>query len=527
MKKKSRRIWQYVGLALRILAATALISAIIINYDKLTGINVRELLDAEASKTAAAGVVLGVYAFKSAVFVIPAMVIYTAVGVVFEPWQAVLINAAGIFIEVILTWCLGRILGGKTVEKLLRRSAKGQKILAKSNTTKYPVFFGIRALPVFPIDFVSLFMGTTSMKFPAYLALSFFGILPRVVMFTLLGDRIYAWIPIKVAVPMVVGLVIIALIVWIIRYCIRMKRGKPWHYESLDETPRHIILDTDMGPDCDDAGALAVLIKMLKDRSLTLDGVVNCTSNPYANGVIKSVLKFCGSEGTPVGQTDRKGFLTDDSVYSEAVSKKYLGEHADLSVPHADTLYHALLDSAEDDSVILVSVGMLNNVSDLIDKYPRLVKEKVHCLVAMAGEFPEGREYNVYLDAKAAQNVFEHFPAPIICSGFEIGKGIKTGFKSVPKNKKKNPIYDCYSLYTGAKEEKCTRESWDLTAVQFAVEGEGDCYRLSHRVAVTVDDNGKNTVKADAFSDRFYLKLKKKPADIEKKLNELLRSYDE
>ena len=31
-------------------------------------------------------------------------------------------------------------------------------------------------------------------------------------------------------------------------------------FESLKQKPRGVILDTDIGPDCDDVGALAVLI---------------------------------------------------------------------------------------------------------------------------------------------------------------------------------------------------------------------------------------------------------------------------
>lgn len=528
MKKKLRRAGQITGLVLRIAVAAALISVIVINYDRLTGLDVRGMLAAESSALAAMGIVFGIYAVKSAVFVIPAMVIYTAVGVAFKTWQAILINAGGIFLEVILTWCLGRILGGKTVEKLLRRSAKGSKILDKSNSTKYPVFFGIRALPVFPIDFVSLFMGTTSMPFPAYLALSFFGILPRVILFTALGDRIYEWIPMKMAVPLVLALVCVAMVVWIIRYILRMKHGRPWHYESLNEVPRHIIMDTDMGPDCDDAGALAVLIKLLKDRGLTLDGVVNCTANPRSNGVIKAILAFCGSEGTRVGQTDRKDLLPDNSAYAGPVAEKYLGPEPDLTAEKAEDMYVDLLARAENDSVIIVSTGMLNNISALVDRYPVLLKDKVHCLVAMAGAFPEGREYNVYTDAAAAQNVFARFPAPIVCSGFEVGKDIRTGYKTAPKNAAENPIYDCYRLHTAgsAIAGDCTRESWDLTAVQFAVEGESDCYRLSHRMAITVDGQGKNTVKPDGHGDRFYLKLKKKPGEIGRRLDALLHSFD-
>ena len=124
-------------------------------------------------------------------FVIPASIVYTAVGVAFDVWIAIAINAAGILIEVCATWLLGRILGGDNVEKLIARSKKGQKILKIKDKKKYSAIFGIRAVPVFPIDFVSLFFGASNMGYLRYILISFFGVMPRIILITLLGDKIY------------------------------------------------------------------------------------------------------------------------------------------------------------------------------------------------------------------------------------------------------------------------------------------------------------------------------------------------
>ena len=44
---------------------------------------------------------------------------------------------------------------------------------------------------------------------------------------------------------------------------------------------KNIILDTDIGPDCDDAAALAML-NLYADQGLCrILGITHCTSNPY------------------------------------------------------------------------------------------------------------------------------------------------------------------------------------------------------------------------------------------------------
>src|SRR5699024_6922891 len=92
-------------------------------------------------------------------------------------------------------------------------------------------------------------------------------------------------------------------------------------------------------------------------------------------------------------------------------------------VPDAVTVYRQLLSIQPDTSVILISAGFLTNLSDLLnstsDRYSpldgsRLVRRKVKKLVCMGGEFPEGREFNLYKDISASANVIENWPSPIV-----------------------------------------------------------------------------------------------------------------
>lgn len=190
-KKRSRHFW---GSVLRIALVIAIIATVITKYNELVSIDVRELVSKADSIFEAALAVEGVYALKAVLFVIPASMLYMSAGLAFDFKLGLLINAIGIFIELNITYFIGRFLGGDRVEKKLAASKYGEKIM-KLRDEKTAQIFLVRLLPVFPIDFVSLFFGASKMKYPHYMLVSFFGIMPRVIIITLLGDKIYDYLP--------------------------------------------------------------------------------------------------------------------------------------------------------------------------------------------------------------------------------------------------------------------------------------------------------------------------------------------
>ena len=212
-------------LAAKIAVLLIILTLIIINYDKLKNIDIRQMT-AGKSLTLSAFIILGVYAVKSVLFVIPAMLLYTSVGVAFPPLYAVLINIAGICLEVTITYFLGRFLGDEYVRNLLQKNKGGQKILEKQIENKFPALFIIRALPVFPIDFLSLFLGSIKSNILVYFLASVIGIAPRVILFTLLGEGIYDYIPMDIIVKAVIIIIPLAVIAFLIKYFINKKKSE-------------------------------------------------------------------------------------------------------------------------------------------------------------------------------------------------------------------------------------------------------------------------------------------------------------
>ncbi len=211
---------------LRVAVAMIIFTVAVIYYDELKNIDVRVIVEGSSSVYLAVATIWGIYFVKSVLFIIPASLIYISIGMAFSPVTACLISLVGIIIEVTGTYFLGRFLGGDYVEKLLRKSKGGQKILDMKLNDNFPALLGIRALPVFPIDFVSLFWGASKCKFPRYFFASVIGIMPRVVLFTILGDGIYDYIPIHLIIKIVIFAIPVASVAYLIRHFIKIKKEK-------------------------------------------------------------------------------------------------------------------------------------------------------------------------------------------------------------------------------------------------------------------------------------------------------------
>ncbi len=208
----------------RVAVAMTIFVVAVLNYEKLKNIDVRALVEASTNMIIALVTIWGVYLVKSVLFIIPAMLIYVSIGMAFPTPTACLISLVGIILEVTVTYLLGLFLGGPYVNKLLSKTKPGKKVLDMKLNENFPTLLVIRALPVFPIDFVSLFWGASKCRFPRYFIASVVGIMPRVVLFTILGDGIYEIFPMHRIVEVIIIAIPIGCIVYLIRHFIKIKK---------------------------------------------------------------------------------------------------------------------------------------------------------------------------------------------------------------------------------------------------------------------------------------------------------------
>ena len=215
-----------IGIILRALVAMILFVVAIVNYDKLSGLDVEALLSQFDRTGVIVAVVLALYFIKGLIFVLPASVIYVAVGVILDTWLAVGVNVLGIVIEILAAYFLGRFLGKDYVHRLLSKKEAGRKILATNFQDKKWLIFVTRLLPIFPIDFLSLFFGATKSNGIMHFILSVAGLAPRVILFTIIGDNLFKWIPMDKLIFIIICCIPVGVAVYLVKKLVLDKKKR-------------------------------------------------------------------------------------------------------------------------------------------------------------------------------------------------------------------------------------------------------------------------------------------------------------
>ncbi|HTI10768.1 MAG TPA: PQQ-binding-like beta-propeller repeat protein [Puia sp.] len=269
--------------------------------------------------------------------------------------------------------------------------------------------------------------------------------------------------------------------------------------------PVSVIFDTDIGPDYDDVGAITLLHAFADSGRARI--LATMASNKYEGiaAILNLFNTYFHRPDVPIGvprgpAVDQRDF----QHWTDSLLAKYPHTiHHNSEVPDAVELYRKILARQPDHSVVIITVGFLTNLSNLLqsgpDKYAdlngeELVRRKVSQLVSMAGAFPKGKEFNVHRDADASRYVTSHWPAPVIYSGFEIGKKIKCGLPIIANEAIQNsPVKDVFRICIPlAAEDSAGRSSWDETAVLVGVTGYQPYYTI-HQGRMQVDTDGSNT----------------------------------
>lgn len=214
------------GIILRAVVAMILFVIAIVNYDKLSGLDVESLLEQFNETGVIVAVVLALYFVKGLIFVLPASVIYVAVGVILDTWLAIGVNVLGIVIEILAAYFLGRFLGKDYVHRLLSKKEAGRKILATNFQDKKWLIFVTRLLPVFPIDFLSLFFGATRSNGFMHFILSVAGLAPRVILFTVIGDNLFKWIPMDKLIFIIICCIPVGVAVYLVKKLVLDKKKR-------------------------------------------------------------------------------------------------------------------------------------------------------------------------------------------------------------------------------------------------------------------------------------------------------------
>ena len=300
------------------------------------------------------------------------------------------------------------------------------------------------------------------------------------------------------------------------------------------QKPVKLIFDTDMAPDYDDVGALAILHAMADSGEVEILAAGSSNKCETCVPCIEILNTYFGRPDIPLGAVKGEAPNIDTwhggLRWTSELPKRYTHKIAQTSdAEDVVSVYRRALSAAPDTSVTIVTVGFFSGMRDLLqspadDISPmtgkELVTAKVKRLVSMAGIFPEGREFNVINDAQASQYVFENWPTEIWLSGFEIGDKILTGKRVAALEVSNSPVKDVYEMSL-AQDNPEGRQSWDLTAALVAVRGWKEYFDAERGTMVVLPDGYNRWEKSD--TGRHYRLIEKMPIpELPKVLEDLM-----
>jgi inosine-uridine nucleoside N-ribohydrolase len=268
--------------------------------------------------------------------------------------------------------------------------------------------------------------------------------------------------------------------------------------------PVKIIFDSDLGPDYDDVGALAFLHAMADSGKAEILATLSSNKHDLVAPSIEVINTYFGRPGLPIGAPKSWGVnMNSPWHWADTLVARYPHKLKSTSdAPDAVEVYRKILSGQPDSSVTMVTVGFLTNLSNLLKSGSDnisplsgkdLVSKKVKKLVSMAGRFPEGKEFNVYLDSASSEFVYANWPGEVIFTGWEIGSKIFTGLRLIKADIANSPVKDVFRIsIPKSEEDRNGRMSWDETAVLIGVYGtEGFFDTVRGRIVINPD--GSNT----------------------------------
>jgi hypothetical protein len=228
-----------------------------------------------------------------------------------------------------------------------------------------------------------------------------------------------------------------------------------------------VIFDTDIGSDCDDAGALAVLHALADAAELRILGVIfSSGQNRYGIGACDAINTYYGRGALPLGQYQASDVGDPGNSYTKQIAtdtKRFGHDTVDMA-PDLVLVYKALLEPQPDQSVTICTVGHPHGLVHLVRdaRGKELVQTKVERWVAMG---MGGWNFKQMGMAAYSQELLQKWERPFYIS--PAGTEIITGHRLLPATPEDNPVREAYRLWGAGTAITEGRSSWDQVAVLF------------------------------------------------------------
>jgi len=238
--------------------------------------------------------------------------------------------------------------------------------------------------------------------------------------------------------------------------------------------PVKVVFETDMTLDVDDVGALAVLHGLQTEGKVNLLGVCYNEVHPLAPDVIDAINTYYNRGTIPIGiyrkdlkEPDPSDYFTSERSFDV---DNMTHDPFDNIVADAVAVYKHILKTQADSSVVIISVGFLNNLYDLLkDKEGfELVKSKVKLLAVMGGLNNDGFNFTRHDLVDQTQYVLENWPGTLVTT--DVGGDMITGETLTSTTPVYNPVRRAFEL-EWHQGPNVGRSSWDEVTTLYAIFG--------------------------------------------------------
>ena len=130
------------------------------------------------------------YVFKTVSVIFPYKVLQITVGMEFPLIPAFFINLAGSVLSSAVGYLMGRFYGTEAVKKIVQKNKKLSLLIQRQSSNIVFFSFFLRTLLFLPLEAVSMYFGAVKANFKEYLLGSTLGLLPNIVISTIMCDNL-------------------------------------------------------------------------------------------------------------------------------------------------------------------------------------------------------------------------------------------------------------------------------------------------------------------------------------------------
>lgn len=275
---------------------------------------------------------------------------------------------------------------------------------------------------------------------------------------------------------------------------------------------KKVILDTDLGCDSDDIGAVVILNQLYNKKKVLPLCITSVNSHIEPALFIEEINKYYNNN-FPIGMNKSNNYGISDGYSVDVVNKYNISK--DRVFKSSTEVIKEVLDS-QSDQIELITIGPLTNIASFIETYGAdLLNNKVSVIYLMAGNFvSDNAEWNITEDIKALQTVLNNYKGKMVFVPFEIGCDVFTA-----RNLLASDTMMGYGYYV---HNKGPRQSWDPITVYYAITLSEE-FTLSNNGTVSCSDSGVTTF-TEGEGNHYYMLNNFDKKKVEEILEELMVS---